>query len=716
MKVLITGGLGFIGHHVVAQLRASEIRATAVDNESSNGYRTPEIDAEYARRKQRLETFQGLGEILHADVLDPLQVRDVLRQQRPTHVIHLAGLSRVDLARRNPAAAWHSNLDGTRILLEQIAHTGGVRRVILASSSTVYGHTEDAITSEAHPCRPIEPYGASKLASEILLQAWSREHGIPSTILRPSAVYGIGDFNQRVLPTLLASAMAGQPLLLHDGGQVTLDFTYVEDVAQAFVLASQSPAADGEIFNITAGRSRTLLEAAHILKTFFPDLTTRLSASDGQRPRRGDFDISKARRLLGYSPSTSLETGLTRMISAFGIPVSDSARSLSARLPNVRLSPPSIGEKEIDAVSRTLRSGWLTHGPENQQFEEEFATYIQVSHALSLSSCAGALLVALRAAQIDGEVIVPAFTFCAVPNSVVLAGARPIFVDVEDATLGLDPQAVRAAITPRTTAILAVHAAGAPCRIRELRKIADEKNLLLIEDVAQAAGARVGNDRLGSFGHLSCFSFFPTKNMTTAEGGMLVSNDAALMARARSLSAHGLLRGTSQRQYDVKPWERRLLDVGHNFRLAAPLAALGRVQLARLDEMNAARATLARRLTAALNGSGLRLPANEPGSDHVYQLYSPRTPDGYPRDAFVLALRHNGIESTVHYDSILPSEAPFTSMSDWRPGMWPVAERIARTIFSLPMHPSLTFGDIDHIASVVRDTLPKLSAVERPAS
>ncbi|HEX8317662.1 DegT/DnrJ/EryC1/StrS family aminotransferase [Longimicrobium sp.] len=700
MRVLVTGGLGFVGGYVCAELARCGIEAVAVDNGWFNGEPLePAAVLEVDRRRARLAALDGVS-FREVDLRDREAVHAVVADCRPTHVLHLAGLSRADVASRAPQLAFEANLAATNALLLACEAAGGAQRVVFASSSLVYGSFESDSAAETHPTRPEEPYGASKLAAEVLVTAWGRRTGVEAVIVRASAVYGPGDFNGRVVQRFVDAALAGRELELFDNGDEKLDFTWVEDAARALVLALDAPDAAGEVLNVSAGDARPLRTLAEVVRTYIPEARLVPRPERPRRPRRGTLDSAKTRRVLGFEPRVPLEEGVRLLVAHAGRAVPDRAVPRVDAPAPVPLGAPSIGEAELAAVARSLRSGWLTHSPENEAFEAEFARHVGVSHGLGLNSCASALQLALEASGVRGEVIVPAFTYVATANAVVRAGATPIFADVEPLTLGLDVDAVRAAIGPHTEAILAVHIAGAPCDIGALAELARSHGLLLVEDAAQAAGAQVDGRRVGSFGGAGCFSFFPTKNMTTGEGGMLVSGDERLVARARALASHGVDR--SPRARPAVPWARRITEPGANFRLSAPQAALGRVQLARVDAMNEARAQLAARLSAGLADTGLALPYRRGGTTHVYQMYVARAAPPLRRDELVHAIRASGVEASVHYDLPVPRERPYAPHAK---GPFPVAEQAAREVLTLPLFPDLAPSSVDRIVSAVHHAL-----------
>lgn len=342
---------------------------------------------------------------------------------------------------------------------------------------------------------------------------------------------------------------------------------------------------------------------------------------------------------------------------------------------------PMIGEDEEAAVLRVLRSGMVAQGPEVAAFEEEFAAIVDGRRCVAVNSGTSALHLGMLAAGIGpgDEVIVPSFTFAATGNSVALTGATPIFVDIEPDTFCVDPAAVKAAITDRTAAIMPVHLYGHPAAMDHLGAIANRHGLLLIEDAAQAHGAALGGTPVGAFGSLAAFSFYPTKNMTSGEGGMIVTNDPAIERQARLLRNQGM-----ERRY-----ENEL--VGFNARMTDLHAAIGRVQLTKLPRWTATRQANAAYLDAQL--CGVVVPPVADGAVHVYHQYTIRSGR---RDELAQQLTERGVGSGVYYPMPTHRLPSFDLHLDL-----PETERAAREVLSLPVHPALTDADLATIVKAV---------------
>ncbi|MFP7695700.1 DegT/DnrJ/EryC1/StrS family aminotransferase [Trueperella sp. LYQ143] len=348
---------------------------------------------------------------------------------------------------------------------------------------------------------------------------------------------------------------------------------------------------------------------------------------------------------------------------------------------------PIIGEEERQAVDAVLASGMLAQGEQVAAFEEEFATQLTPgADVIAVNSGTSALHIGLLAAGIGAgdEVIVPSFTFAATGNSVALTGARPVFADIELDHYCLDPRSIRESITERTKAIMPVHLYGHPANMTEIRQIADEYGLMIFEDAAQAHGASLHGEMVGTFGTFAAFSLYPTKNMTSGEGGMISTADTDVARRCRLLRNQGM---ETQYQNEL---------VGLNNRMTNIHAAIGRVQLGKLSGWTHQRQRNAEFLTQNLDG--VITPAVAEGAVHVYHQYTIRVEDD--RDGFAAALREEyKVGCGVYYpipNHRLPSLAPYA------PGLeLPHTETAAQHVISLPVHPSLSQDDLERIVRAV---------------
>lgn len=363
----------------------------------------------------------------------------------------------------------------------------------------------------------------------------------------------------------------------------------------------------------------------------------------------------------------------------------------------------SISDTDMDAVRAVLESDWLTTGPQVTAFEDELAAWTGGASAVSVTSGTAALHTAYAAAGIGSgdEVITSPLTFVATAATAMQRGARVRFADVSADTGNLDPEAVDAELSSASKVIAAVDYAGHPAPMDELEPLARKASALLLEDAAHSVGGSWRGKPVGSLADLTTFSFFPTKNLTTAEGGAVVTADADLLDRARRFRNHGLVREPERQRYpDEGPWHQEVHEFGLNYRLPDVLCALGRAQLGRLAEFKRRRTEIHARYTAALSEvDELRTPAWREGADPVWHLYPLRVP-AERRRAIFESLRAQGIGVQVNY---IPAYwHPVFDELGYRRGMCPNAERYYSEEISLPLFPGLSDAQVDRVIEAVR--------------
>jgi dTDP-3-amino-3,4,6-trideoxy-alpha-D-glucose transaminase len=352
----------------------------------------------------------------------------------------------------------------------------------------------------------------------------------------------------------------------------------------------------------------------------------------------------------------------------------------------------SIKPELDEATARVLASGWYILGPEVRAFEAEFAAFCGVSHAVGVGNGTEALYLALLALGVGAgdEVITVANAADYEPLTILQAGARPVFVDVDERTFTIEPELLEAAITPRTKAIMPVHLYGRMADMHAIMAVAERHGLPVIEDCAQAHGAQLHGRVAGSIGECGCFSFYPSKNLgALGDGGMITTDNAELAAKLRRLRMYG--------------WEKRYHTVdpgGINSRLDEIQAALLRAKLRHLANWNTARRRIAQRYNQLLAGTSLLLPDLPSDQSHVFHLYVVQTDQ---RDRLQNALQQRGIETAIHYP--LPAHLQPVYYGLAEAGSLPVTERLASTVLSLPIYPELTDAEVDAVAAAVREAL-----------
>ncbi|RLG47309.1 MAG: aminotransferase DegT, partial [Thermoproteota archaeon] len=373
-----------------------------------------------------------------------------------------------------------------------------------------------------------------------------------------------------------------------------------------------------------------------------------------------------------------------------------------------RISRPCLGDEEIEAVAEVLRSGILAQSDRVREFEREFARYVGARHGVAVVNGTAALVVALQAMGVGpgDEVVTTPLTFFGTVAAILAVGATPVFADVDPETFNLDPGKLEEVMGDRVRAVIPVHLFGHPADMDPIMKIAEEADALVLEDAAQAHGAEYRGRRVGSIGHAAAFSFYPTKNMTTGEGGMITTDDGKIAGRARAFRDQGQ---TAKYRHEY---------LGLNLRMNEISAAIGLIQLRKLDSFNERRREIARTYTEALEGmDGVEPPVEKPWARHAWHLYPVRAV-GVDRDRLVRSLNEAGVQARPTYPCPAYRQPimerlgereydPLWAIRDrrYRGAPCPVAERLVKELFYLPIHPCLTDGDLDYVIRALRDAL-----------
>jgi len=372
---------------------------------------------------------------------------------------------------------------------------------------------------------------------------------------------------------------------------------------------------------------------------------------------------------------------------------------------NIPITRPCVGEAEARAAGEAILSGWLSQGPRVEEFERAVAAYTGARHAIATSNCTAALHLALLAAGVGpgDEVICPSFSFIATANSILHAGATPVFVDIDPATYTIAPELIEAAITPRTRAIMPVDQIGLAADIPAVRAIATRYGLRVIEDAAPSLGAMVGEARVGGLSDFTCFSFHPRKSITTGEGGLVTTDDDEAAARLRVLRSHGASTSDFERHRSGTTAIEEYAVLGFNYRMTDIQAAVGLVQLGRLDAILAERRRLAERYTALLRGVAGVLPPIEPaGRRHTYQSYCTRLDPAIDRGAVMAEMAARGIATrrgvmAIHLEPLYRRLQPGLCL--------PETEKAAGTTMLLPLYAGMTEEEQDYVVVSLREAL-----------
>jgi dTDP-4-amino-4,6-dideoxygalactose transaminase len=371
---------------------------------------------------------------------------------------------------------------------------------------------------------------------------------------------------------------------------------------------------------------------------------------------------------------------------------------------------PAIDDAEIQEVVASIQSGWLGTGPKVERFERDFKAYKDAAYSVAVSSCTAALHLSILAAGIGpgDQVITTAMTFCATINAIIHAGATPILVDVDLATMNIDPAQVEALITPKTRAILPVHFAGRSCEMDALCEIATRHGLKLIEDCAHAIETEYKKQKAGTFGEFGCFSFYVTKNVVTGEGGAVLTRSEEDAGRIKILALHGMSKDAWKRFSDEGYKHYQVVECGYKYNMMDLQAAIGIHQLARVEKNWLRRQQIWNRYQQAFADLPITVPLNpEPDTRHAYHLYTVLIDEAQTRisrDAFLDAMTAQNIGVGVHYLSI-PEHRYYQERFRWRPQDYPNAMRIGRQTLSLPISAKLTDEDVQDVIEAVKNTL-----------
>lgn len=361
----------------------------------------------------------------------------------------------------------------------------------------------------------------------------------------------------------------------------------------------------------------------------------------------------------------------------------------------INIASPVIEEEERRAVNEVIESGMLAQGPKVAELEESWAKYCGVKHALAVNSGTAAIHCALYAAGIGegDEVITTPYSFIATINPILMLGARPVLVDIDEETFNIDVSKIEAAITDKTKAIIPVDLYGQPCDWKELREIADKHELKIIEDACQAIGAEYDGVKTGALGDFGCFSLYATKNIMCGEGGVVTTNSDDAAAAIRSFRQHGM---TSSYEY---------ADLGYNYRMSDLHGAIAVEQLKKVEDFTNRRQHNANMLNEALAGiEKIVLPKIASNRNHVYHQYTILLDKSIRRDDFIAKLREKGVGAGVYYPKPL-HVYPHISKLGYKVGDFPVAEDLAARVVSLPVHPKVTDADIEVIASAIKEAV-----------
>jgi len=648
-------------------------------------------------------------------------------------IVHLAGLANDPSCDLDPEMSLDVNITAARRLAER-ARQCGIGRFIFSSSCSVYGRGEVDLLTEDSDKKPVSIYAVTKLTAERELLELANDEFVP-VILRNATLFGPSPRMRFDLAVnqMVARAVKKGKIFIFEGGRQWRPFLHVEDAARACITCLEAPAdkVRAEAFNV--GRDDNnfqITDLAQIVKRHFPEADTESVLGDEDK-RSYRVSFGKIGKILGFKAKYSVEDGLEQVRQMFDDGVVDDPeadiyfnvklmlklREMPAMAGGESSSPrflpfvsPSIGEEEEREVLDTLRSGWLTTGPKVERFERLFAEYLGAENAVAVSSCTAALHMSLVATGIgpDDEVITSPLTWPATANVVIHQGATPVFVDVDRGTLNIDPDRIEQAITPKTKAIIPVHIAGLPCEMDAIHGVAEKHGLSVIEDAAHALGAEYRGRMIGAISEFSCFSFYPIKNITTIEGGMITVAEEQEAERLRVLSNFGMSRDAWKRYSKERPSGFHPAEVvcpGYKYNMTDVQASLGLHQIAKLPDFLSARDKYAQIYDRAFaDVDEITLPALPTYMKHARHLYIIILDVDHltiSRNEFVDALKAENIGTGIHFVSLHLHEY-YRERFGYRPDDFPNANHLSERILSLPLYPKMSEKNVHDVIVAVK--------------
>lgn len=712
-RVLVTGGAGYLGSVLCTHLL-------------EQGYSVRCFDTLGPDAKSMATTLDHphfelvIGSILELDSY-PTLLKDI------DATIHLAGLTSDERCDSEQDKTDLINHRATAELAERCLDDG-VWRFVFASSCAVYGCGSEL--HEGSPLRPLSGYARSKVCAERdLLERTVR--GLEPVLMRQASLFGWSPrmrFDLAVNAMTLDAVVKGRVQVAGDGGQWR-PFLHVADSAEAFVRAVSAPAETvaGEAFNVGCDeQNHTLRELGNIVARMVPNATIAETLTSADR-RSYNVAFNKIRQRLGWRSRRSVRDGIREVHSALvdRSPIAeggscnlDSARNSKRTMPAVEggqperadflpFALPQIGKEEEREVLEVLRSGWLATGARTSRFEDMLRDYTGAAAVVAVNSCTAALHLSLVALGIErgDEVITTPITWPATANVIEHVGAKPVFVDVERDTLNIDPALIEEKITARTRAILPVHMAGQPVDLERVREIAGSRNITVIEDAAHALGAEYRGRPIGSISRFTCFSFYPTKAITTGDGGAIAltrSEDAEML---RTLARHGMTRNAWKRWSEHDLGQPECVAAGYKYNMTDLCAALGIHQVRRLGEFIERRRRLAEAYQEELGDvTQLVLPPIVAETRHAHHLFAVTLRLEMlriDRDQFAFALKKENIGTGVHYRG-LHLQPFYREKYGLRPQELPRATSISERVISLPLYPDISLEDVRTVSKAVK--------------
>lgn len=719
-RVLVTGGAGYLGSVLCKKLL-------------SKGYSVRCYDRLYFGADSVKPLLKNNRfELVKGNILNIVKSSDILKNI--DSIIHLAGIANDPTAELDPELTHKVNFESS-VNLARLAKENKIRRFIFASSCSVYGKGLADIVNEDSPINPVSIYAESKAMAEkeIIALADSNFHPVS---LRQATLYGVSP-RMRVdlaINLMVLHALSKGKIFIWGGGYQWRPFLHVEDAADAMIhcLNAAEKNISGKIYNLGATKDNMkIIELANIVKDSIKGVSLDI-IPDNPDKRSYCVNCDKIVEELKWKPRMKITDSIKELCDFFRSRKEEALEnSIYYNIKTVQkfvqtpaikggdpirsdflpFSLPSIGKEEEREVIETLRSGWLTRGPRTERLEEMFKDYLGCKHALCVSSCTAALHLSLAVSNIGrgDEIITSPITWPATANVIVHTGAKPVFVDVDTGTMNIDVNKIEQKITSKTKAIIPVHMAGQPCDMDKIRRLAKKHGLIVIEDAAHAIGAGYKGKKIGTISDFTCFSFYPIKNMTTIEGGLVVTNNAGWDEKLRIYSLHGITKDAWKR-YDKSHSGAHsdCIYPGFKYNMSDVQAALGLHQLQKLDRFILERKAITQQYDEAFRDiKEIRLTkylSNIKHAHHLYVIILDIDRLNISRDGFVAALKGENIGTGLHFRS-LHIQPYYRDTYKLKISSYPNAAYLSDRILSLPMYPRMTQYDIDTVIKAVKKLL-----------